>query len=235
MSSWFSINHVGGETFVTLTDGIGSFGIGFKNFEREFSNSNPTKVFLTVDSDGGSCDVAEQVFNLLKGHDTEVFIRRAHSAAFIVMLAGKKISVAHDGILMTHRSILSVLGQAEDLRKSADRLDALDVRLNQIIADRTGQSIETVEGWHQDGDRYFTPEEALSLGIVHAIADKPVPAVVKPHVEEVTDSAVGPKAPTEQEKLFATFLNAFGKMTVSNKAEFGKTLHEFLITQVIQA
>ncbi|MFP6564571.1 MAG: ATP-dependent Clp protease proteolytic subunit [Myxococcota bacterium] len=69
---------------------------------------------------------------------------------------------------MIHQPLGGIGGQATDIEIEADEMLKARDRLNQTIADRTGQSVERVE---KDTDRNFwmSPEEALEYGIVGRI------------------------------------------------------------------
>ena len=69
---------------------------------------------------------------------------------------------------MIHQPLGGIGGQAMDIEIEADEMLKARDRLNQTIADRTGQTVERVE---KDTDRNFwmSPEEALEYGIVGRI------------------------------------------------------------------
>ena len=69
---------------------------------------------------------------------------------------------------MIHPPLAGIGGQATDIEIEADEMLKARDRLNQTIADRTGQTVERVE---KDTDRNFwmSPEEALEYGIVGRI------------------------------------------------------------------
>jgi ATP-dependent Clp protease protease subunit len=69
---------------------------------------------------------------------------------------------------MIHQPLGGIGGQATDIEIEADEILKARDRLNQTIADRTGQTVERVE---KDTDRNFwmSPEEALEYGIVGRI------------------------------------------------------------------
>jgi ATP-dependent Clp protease protease subunit len=66
---------------------------------------------------------------------------------------------------MIHQPLGGVQGRASDIRIEAEELLRARARLNQAIADATGQSLEKVA---EDTDRNFwmSPDEARAYGIV---------------------------------------------------------------------
>ena len=72
---------------------------------------------------------------------------------------------------MIHQPLGGAQGQASDIRIQADEILFLKDRLNQEIADRTGQPLDRIK---QDTDRDFfmSPSEAVSYGLIDSVIDK---------------------------------------------------------------
>jgi ATP-dependent protease ClpP protease subunit len=225
--NWFACNVVDGKVFTTIGDSIGTFGMGFEDFAQAIGSA--TQVYLTIDSNGGDGNIAEKILHLLKGRNVEVLVKRAHSSALVIALAGRRITIEKGGTMMTHSVVSHVCGNSHSLRMAADSTDKLEQRLNKIIAQKIGQPVSVVADWHR-GDKYFSDQECLALGLVDEIVEKPTTRIVKAEAVEVPDCEVRQKGP--QEILFARFLTAFGKVAVSNKAEFGKRLYEWFTVNV---
>lgn len=71
-----------------------------------------------------------------------------------------------------HQPLGGAQGQASDIEIQANEILRLKKRLNQILAENTGQSIEKIE---QDTNRdvYMTAEEAVSYGLVDHVLETP--------------------------------------------------------------
>jgi ATP-dependent Clp protease protease subunit len=69
---------------------------------------------------------------------------------------------------MLHQPAGGVRGQASDIGIEAEEIVKMRGRLNQVIADQTGQPVERVE---KDTDRNFwmSAEEAKEYGVVGSI------------------------------------------------------------------
>jgi ATP-dependent Clp protease protease subunit len=71
---------------------------------------------------------------------------------------------------MIHQPLGGIGGRATDIRIEAEEIMKARERLNQTIADATGQPLEKVE---QDTERnyWMSPQEALAYGIVGKIVE----------------------------------------------------------------
>ena len=64
-----------------------------------------------------------------------------------------------------------ISGQATEIKIHADHMIRTREKLNKLLSDRTGQSIETIER-DTERDHYMTAEEALKYGLIDGIMDK---------------------------------------------------------------
>jgi ATP-dependent Clp protease protease subunit len=72
---------------------------------------------------------------------------------------------------MIHQPLGGARGQASDIRIQADEILFLKDRLNQELAERTGQPLDRIQ---QDTDRDFfmSPTEAVNYGLIDLVIDK---------------------------------------------------------------
>ena len=62
-------------------------------------------------------------------------------------------------------------GQATEIKIHADHMIKTREKLNRILSDRTGQTLETIMK-DTERDNYMTAEQALEYGLIDAILDK---------------------------------------------------------------
>jgi ATP-dependent Clp protease protease subunit len=94
----------------------------------------------------------------------------AASFGAMLLLAGtkgKRYALPNSEI-MIHQPLGGVRGQATEIEISARRILKLREHINQIIADRTGQTIEKVAK-DTDRDYFMSAEEAKVYGIIDEI------------------------------------------------------------------
>jgi ATP-dependent Clp protease protease subunit len=78
---------------------------------------------------------------------------------------------------MIHQPLGGARGQASDIRIQADEILYLKKKLNQELADRTGQPLSRIEE-DTDRDFFMSPVEAAEYGLIDKVIDKrPVRAV----------------------------------------------------------
>jgi ATP-dependent Clp protease protease subunit len=97
----------------------------------------------------------------------------AASGAAIILAAGSKkrrFALPHSKI-MVHQPYGQVGGQVSDIEIQANEILKDRSRINEILANHTGQPIERIER-ETDRDKYYTPIEAKEFGLVDEVLTK---------------------------------------------------------------
>lgn len=131
------------------------------------------RVLLRINSPGGYVDEAVPIFNLLERHPGGVDVAidsLAASAASFIALAGDKITIAKNAMVMVHGPQGGVMGSEKDIRAYADILTKYAQRLEPMYVDKTGQSAEQVAEW-MAGEFWFTATEAVDAGLATEIGN----------------------------------------------------------------
>jgi ATP-dependent Clp protease protease subunit len=97
-------------------------------------------------------------------------IGQASSGAAVVLMAGAKGKrfILPNAKVMLHQPYGGITGQAEDIRIQAEEVIRDKRRLNEIMAECTGQTYEAVSE-ATERDRYMNAEEARVFGIVDEV------------------------------------------------------------------
>jgi len=141
-------------------------------------------ISLYINSPGGSVSAGLAIYDtmrLIPNDVSTLAMGLAGSMAQFLLSAGtrgKRFSLPHAQVLM-HQGSAGFGGTAADVEIYAQQLERIGSLLVQLIAEHTGQSVETVD---QDSrrDRWFTAEEARAYGIIDHILD---------HVDDVRPAA----------------------------------------------
>jgi ATP-dependent Clp protease protease subunit len=135
------------------------------------ANHDPIRVMIT--SQGGHVDSGYAIYDVLRYLESPLITVGAGWVASIavpILLSAEKAqrySLPNTRFLL-HQPSGGAGGQASDIRIAAEEILKLRARLNELIADETGRSLEQVS---QDSDRNFwmSAEEALEYGLVAKI------------------------------------------------------------------
>jgi ATP-dependent Clp protease protease subunit len=131
----------------------------------------PIKIF--INSPGGSADDGFAIYDMLRFVRPRVRIISAGlsaSAATVIMLgAAKEDRLAlPNARIMIHQPSMQSFGPAEDLRRTAEQILKLRLRINELYAQETGQSLDKVTD-DTDRDFWMTAQEAVNYGLIHKV------------------------------------------------------------------
>jgi ATP-dependent protease ClpP protease subunit len=140
-------------------------------------------VTLRINSAGGSVDEAIAIYNAIQRHDGTVNVAIdsiAASAASFIAMAGEKVFIADGGAIMIHSPWTLAMGNATELRKTADVLDLYEDRLFNAYMGRMGKKYKDKEVRQMLADEtWFTASDAVEAGLADSVENiKAEPAVV---------------------------------------------------------
>ena len=133
-------------------------------------------ICLYINSPGGSISAGMAIFdtmNFIKCDVSTICIGMAASMGAFLLAAGtkgKRIALPNSEI-MIHQPLGGMQGQASDIKIHADHILRIKDKMNAILAERTGQDIETIRR-DTDRDNYLTAEQALAYGLIDKIIEK---------------------------------------------------------------
>ncbi|MFJ8266952.1 ATP-dependent Clp endopeptidase proteolytic subunit ClpP [Peribacillus asahii] len=135
---------------------------------------NPEKdITLYINSPGGSITSGMAIYDTMqyiKPNVSTVCIGMAASMGAFLLAAGEKGKrfALPNSEVMIHQPLGGAQGQATEIEIAARRILFLKEKLNQILADRTGQSLETLQR-DTERDNFMTAERALEYGLIDKV------------------------------------------------------------------
>jgi ATP-dependent Clp protease, protease subunit len=126
---------------------------------------------LHINSNGGSVPAASAIYNALRRHPgtVDVYVDgMALSAASFIAMAGRKVIMPANAVMMIHDPASEVWGNAAMMRRAADMLDKFKVGLVEAYREKSGLDAEKV-GQMMSGETWMTAEEAVNLGFADEI------------------------------------------------------------------
>jgi len=146
------------------------------------TDKKSTDIHLYINSPGGSISAGLAIYDTMQFIDCQIntyCIGMAASMAAVLLSAGtkgKRYALPNSKV-MCHQPYGQVGGQVSDIEIQANEILKEHQRLNQILADHTGQSLEVIAK-ETERDRYFTAHQAKAFGLVDEVVSKP-PVEVK--------------------------------------------------------
>ncbi|MFC3771628.1 ATP-dependent Clp protease proteolytic subunit [Paenibacillus sp. GCM10012303] len=130
-------------------------------------------ISLYINSPGGSTTACMAIYDTMlyiKPDVATICVGMAASAGSIILVGGAKGKRAAlpNAEVMIHQPWGGTQGQTTDIKIRTDWMLRTRALTNGILAERTGQSIETIER-DTDRDKFFTAEEALAYGLIDKI------------------------------------------------------------------
>ena len=143
-------------------------------------SEDPDKeICLYINSPGGSITdgmVIVDTMNYIKCPVSTICVGLAASFGAVLLAngeKGKRFATPNAEILI-HQPLIGgngIAGQTTEIKIQADHMIKTREKLNKLLSDKTGQSIETIER-DTERDKWMTAEEALEYGLIDGIMDK---------------------------------------------------------------
>jgi len=135
---------------------------------------NPDKdISLYINSPGGSVTAGMAIYDtmqFIKPDVSTLCIGQAASMGALLLTAGAKDKrfCLPNSRVMIHQPLGGYQGQASDIEIHAKEILYLREKLNQIMANHTGQPIENVER-DTDRDNFMSAEQSVAYGLVDKV------------------------------------------------------------------
>ena len=143
-------------------------------------SEDPDKeISLYINSPGGSITDGMAIVdtrNYIKCPVSTICVGMAASMGAVLLASGakgKRYATPNAEILI-HQPLIGgggLSGQTTEIKIHADHMVRTREKLNKLLSERTGQSLETIEK-DTERDNYMTAEQALEYGLIDAILDK---------------------------------------------------------------
>lgn len=137
-------------------------------------SENPDKdIHLYINSPGGSVTAGMAIYDtmrFIKPDVSTMCVGQAASMGSFLLSAGAKGKrfVLPNSRIMIHQPLGGFQGQASDIEIHAKEIMQVKQRLNEALADHTGQPIEVIEN-DTDRDNFLSAQQACDYGLVDKV------------------------------------------------------------------
>lgn len=142
-------------------------------------SEDPDKeIALYINSPGGSITDGMAIvdtMNYIKCPVSTICVGMAASMGAVLLASGEKGKrfATPNAEILIHQPLISggLSGQTTEIKIHADHMVKTREKLNKILSDRTGQSLEVIMK-DTERDNYMTAKEALEYGLIDGIMEK---------------------------------------------------------------
>lgn len=129
-----------------------------------FSKKGP--ITLWINSPGGDCIAASQIYTMLMDYPDEVTVKIngiAASAASVIAMAGTKVLMAPTALIMIHNPATITMGDHEDMKRAIEMLDEVKESIINAYEIKTG--VSRIKLSHlMDAETWMNANKAIELG-----------------------------------------------------------------------
>jgi ATP-dependent Clp protease protease subunit len=141
--------------------------------EAEDSNKD---ISIYINSPGGSITAGMAIYDTMQFIKSDVSTictgMAASMGAFLLAAGtkGKRYALPNSEV-MIHQPLGGTQGQASDIEIHAKRIIEMREKLNQILADRTGQPLDVIQA-DTDRDNFMSANRAVEYGLIDKVLER---------------------------------------------------------------
>jgi len=168
------------DRIIILSEDVNSVSASIVVAEMLFLEAqDPDKdIQFYINSPGGSITDGMAIYdtmNYIKCDVSTICVGMAASMASFLLVAGaigKRLALPNSEILI-HQPLIGgggISGQTTDVKIHADHLVYTREKMNRLLSQMTGQSLDTIQR-DTERDNYMTAQEALSYGLIDKVIE----------------------------------------------------------------
>ena len=171
--SWYSIKNKAEDkpAEISIHDEIGLWGISAKDFLNDLNGIKSEEIHLSIHSPGGDVLDGIAMFNAIQNHPAKVTAHvdgLAASMASVILMAADHVTMPENAFLMVHNPWTGIVGDAEDMRDTADTLEKIQSGIISAYESRSNLSREDIQDL-MDHTTYISAEEAKEWGFADEV------------------------------------------------------------------
>lgn len=143
---------------------------------RDELNSGSGDITVWINSPGGDCIAAAQIYNMLREYKGNVTVKIdgiAASAASVIAMAGTKVLVSPVSMLMIHNPSAGIYGNTAEMQKAIEMLDEVKESIVNAYEIKTGMS-RTKISHLMDAETWMDANSAIEMGFADEIIQRDV-------------------------------------------------------------
>lgn len=145
-----------------------------RDIDSKLEEANGQDITVEINSGGGSVFAGSEIYTRLKAYTGDVkveIVGLAASAASVIAMAGRHVSISPTAQIMIHNATSSANGDYRDMEHSADILKNVNESIASSYILKTQLDKETLLGL-MDKETWMTADKACELGFADEVMFK---------------------------------------------------------------
>lgn len=141
---------------------------------KEELNSGNGDITVWINSPGGDCVAAAQIYNMLMNYKGNVTVKIdgiAASAASVIAMAGNKVLVSPVSMMMIHNPATIAAGDTNEMQKAIAMLDEVKESIINAYEIKTGLSRAKLSHL-MDAETWMDANSAIEMGFADGIIER---------------------------------------------------------------
>lgn len=183
---WYQITAKKDNAEILIYEQIGKgwddSGVGAKKFVEDLQALDVSNIDLHINSPGGNVFEGNAIYNALKGHKANINVTIdgiAASIASVVAMAGDKIEMPENAMMMIHDPSGIVIGTAKDMRKMAIAMNKIKTGLVAAYHNKSNMERDEISVMMED-ETWITAQEAVEMGFADEMLE---PVEIQANIE----------------------------------------------------
>lgn len=142
-------------------------------FKEELVSGNGD-ITVWINSPGGDCVAAAQIYNMLREYDGNVTVKIdgiAASAASVIAMAGDRVLMSPVSMMMIHNPMTIAFGDSGEMQRAIDMLSSVKDSIINAYELKTGMS-RTRLAHLMDAETWMDANKAIELGFADGIIQR---------------------------------------------------------------
>ena len=138
---------------------------------REELHAAEGDVVLWINSPGGDCFAAAQIYNMLMDYPGNVTVRidsLAASAASVIAMAGSTVEISPVGMILVHNPMTISIGDVQEMERAITLLAEVKESIINAYEIKTGMSRSKISRL-MDAETWMNAKKAVELGFADAV------------------------------------------------------------------
>ena len=138
---------------------------------REELNAAEGDIVLWINSPGGDCFAAAQIYNMLMDYPGKVAVKidgLAASAASVIAMAGTTVEISPVGMVMIHNPMTISIGDVQEMERAIALLAEVKESIINAYEIKTGMSRAKISRL-MDAETWMNAKKAVELGFADSV------------------------------------------------------------------